>query len=119
MPEPEPTLRHVRAAQLRARARRGAIGRIMLGMVFLVGALAYARAPDRHSRSSLLWMTMLLVLSTAYVALGVRTLGRVRRVLQPGRHAGAGHWGVWGPRAVGFFAPGASTGAGRTRPQRA
>jgi len=103
MPEREPTLRHVRAAQLRARARRGAIGRIMLGMVFLVGALAYARAPDRHSRSSLLWMTMLLVLSTAYVALGVRTLGRVRRRWQRVWLAAAALWGVLATVVVGFL----------------
>jgi heme/copper-type cytochrome/quinol oxidase subunit 3 len=97
------SLRHVRAAQLRARARRGAIGRIILGMVFLVGALAYARAPDRHSRSSILWMTGLLVLSTAYVALGVRTLSRVRRRGPKLWVAAALLWGVLATVVIGFL----------------
>ena len=52
---------------------------MVLGTVFLVGALAYARAPDRHGQASLLWMTGLLLLSTGNVALGLRTLARVRR----------------------------------------
>ena len=99
----EASLRHVRAAQLRARARRGAIGRIIFGMVFLVGALAYARAPDHHSRSSLLWMTILLVMSTSYVALGVRTLGRVRRRGQRLWVAAAALWGVLATVVVGFL----------------
>ena len=100
---PEPSLRHVRAAQLRARVRRGAIGRIILGMVFLSGALAYARAPDHHSRSSLLWMTALLVMSTAYVALGVRTLGRVRRRAQRLWVVVAVVWGALATLVVGFL----------------
>ena len=79
------SLRQVRAAQLRARATRWAVGRVLLGSVFLIGALAYARAPDRHERASLLWMTALLILSTLDVALGLRALARVRR-----------HW--WTPR---------------------
>ena len=72
-------LRHVRAAQLRARAIRGAIGKVVLGSVFLVGALAYARAPDHHRQESLFWMTGLLLMSTGNVALGLRTMARVRR----------------------------------------
>jgi hypothetical protein len=72
-------LRQVRAAQLRARATRRAIGQVLLGSVFLIGALAYARAPDRHDQPSLLWMAGLLLLSTVDVALGTRTLVRVRR----------------------------------------
>lgn len=99
----EPTLRHVRAAQLRARAQRGAIGRVILGTVFLVGALAYARAPDHHSRSSLLWMTALLVMSTAYVALGVRTLARARRRAPKVWVAAAAAWGVLATIVVGFL----------------
>jgi hypothetical protein len=79
MAVPPTQLRHVRAAQLRARAIRGAIGRVVLGSVFLVGALAYARAPDHHSQNSLLWMTGLLLLSTMNVAMGLRTIARVRR----------------------------------------
>jgi hypothetical protein len=72
-------LRHLRAAQLRTRAIRGAIGKVVLGSVFLVGALAYARAPDHHRQDSLLWMSGLLLLSAMNVALGLRTLARVRR----------------------------------------
>src|SRR5262249_8956848 len=69
MAAPPPPLRHVRAAQLRARAIRGAIGRVVLGSVFLVGALAFAHAPDHHNQDSLLWMTGLLLLSTMNVAM--------------------------------------------------
>ena len=49
--------------------RKQAIVQVLLGSVFLVGALAYARAPDRHAQSSLAWMAGLLVLSTLDVAL--------------------------------------------------
>lgn len=103
MPDRGRSLLHVRAAQLRAQARRGAIGRIILGMVFLVGALAYARAPDRHSRGSLLWMTGLLILSTADVALGVRALSRLRRRGQTLWVAAAALWGVLATVVVGFL----------------
>src|SRR5207247_305249 len=73
------SLRQVRAAQLRAKAARWAIGRIALGSAFLAGALGYARAPDRHSDGSAIWMSILLVMSTTYVALGLRMLSRARR----------------------------------------
>ncbi len=72
-------LRQVRAAQLRAKALKWAIGKSALGSVFLVGALAYALAPQRHSNLSHLWMAFLLVLSTLNVGLGLRTFSRVRR----------------------------------------
>ena len=78
----EPTahsLRQVRAAQLRARATRWAIGKSALGTVFLIGALAYALGPDRRLPSSRLWMALLVVLSTFNVGLGLRTFSRVRR----------------------------------------
>jgi hypothetical protein len=84
-PEPEgaapPTrsLHQVRAAQLRARATRWAIGKSAFGTVFLIGALAYALGPDRHLPSSRLWMALLVVLSTFNVGLGLRTFSRVRR----------------------------------------
>ena len=96
-------LRHVRAAQLRARAIRGAIGKVVLGTVFLVGALAYALAPDRHRQDSLLWMTGLLVLSTGNVALGLRTLARVRR--RPARLwvAATMAWGLLATVLIGFL----------------
>ena len=72
-------LRQVRAAQLRAKALRWAIGKSAFGSLFLVGALAYALSPQRHSQSSMLWMAFLLVLSTLNVGLGLRTFSRVRR----------------------------------------
>ena len=73
------SLRHVRAAQLRTRALRWAIGKSALGSAFLVGALAYALSPQRHSEMSQTWMAFLLVLSTLNVGLGLRTFARVRR----------------------------------------
>jgi hypothetical protein len=78
MSPPARSLRHVRAAQLRARATRQAIVQALLGTVFLIGAIAYALAPDKHAQSSLGWMSVLLVLSTLDVALGLRTLARLR-----------------------------------------
>jgi hypothetical protein len=99
------SLRHVRAAQLRARATRGAIVQVLLGSIFLVGALAYARAPDRQSDSSRLWMTGLLVLSTTYVGLGTRTLARLRLRRRLARlwMAGAAAWGLLSTLLVGFL----------------
>jgi hypothetical protein len=73
------SLRQVRAAQLRARALRWAIGKSALGSIFLAGALAYALSPQRHSEWNKLWMAFLLVLSTLNVGLGLRTFSRVRR----------------------------------------
>jgi hypothetical protein len=101
--QPSRSLRHVRAAQLRARAARRAIGQVLLGSVFLVGALAYARAPDRHAGDSLAWMTGLLVLSTLDVGLGLRTLARVRR--RPARLwiAATAAWGLLATVLVGFL----------------
>src|SRR6478752_8387309 len=72
------SLRHVRAAQLRTRATRQAIIQMLLGTVFLVGALSYARSPDRHAQPNLAWMSGLLVLSTLDAALGLRALVRLR-----------------------------------------
>ena len=51
---------------------------LALGTVFLVGALSYARAPDRRAQGSLAWMSGLLVLSTLDAALGLRALVRLR-----------------------------------------
>jgi hypothetical protein len=73
------SLMQVRAAQLRARALRWAIGKSALGSVFLIGALAYALSPQRHTELSRIWIDFLLVLSTLNVGLGLRTFARVRR----------------------------------------
>ncbi len=76
---PRRSLMHVRAAQLRARALRWAIGKSALGSVFLIGALTYALSPQRHSELSRLWIDFLLMLSTLNVGLGLRTFSRARR----------------------------------------
>jgi hypothetical protein len=73
------SLRQVRAAQLRTRALRWAIGKSALGSVFLMGALAYALAPQWYSDMSRTWTSFLLVLSTVNVGLGLRTFSRVHR----------------------------------------
>ena len=75
---PARSLKHVRAAQLRVKATRHAIVQALLGSVFLIGAIAYALAPDKHAQASLGWMSALLVLSTLDIALGLRTLARLR-----------------------------------------
>lgn len=73
------TLMQVRAAQLRTRALRWAIGKSALGSVFLIGALAYALSPQRHTQMSRIWIDFLLVLSTLNVGMGLRTFSRVRK----------------------------------------
>jgi hypothetical protein len=72
-------LHHVRAAQLRNRALRWAIGKSALSTIFLIGALAYALAPDRQSAPSRWWTALLLILSTVNIGLGLRTFARIRR----------------------------------------
>jgi hypothetical protein len=96
-------LRVVRAAQLRARATRGAIGQVLLGSIFLVGALAFAHAPDHTARGSVLWMTGLLVLSTLDVGLGLRTLARLRRRAASLWIAATAAWGLLSTLVVGFL----------------
>jgi hypothetical protein len=101
--EPARSLRGVRAAQLRARATRRAIGQIALGSTFLVGALAFARAPDRAAGQSVLWMTGLLVLSMIDVGLGLRTLARLRRRAARLWIAATAAWGLLSTLVVGFL----------------
>jgi hypothetical protein len=96
-------LRVVRAAQLRARATRRAIGQILLGSIFLVGALAFARAPDRAAGQSVLWMTGLLVLSMIDVGLGLRTLARLRRRAARLWLAATAAWGLLSTLVVGIL----------------
>jgi hypothetical protein len=97
------TLRQVRAAQLRGRARRRAIFQALLGSIFLVGALAYARSPDRHAQVNLAWMAGLLVFSTLDVALGLRTLARLRRRATGWWVLGSAAWGALSTALVGFL----------------
>ncbi len=87
-------LRHLRAAQLRARAVRGGLVKLAFGTVFLMGALAHALSPDRHDQGSLFWMTLLSLMSTANVALGMRSLNRVRRPRGRSWLVVAGAWGL-------------------------
>src|SRR5947207_14715470 len=78
-PDGGKSLRHVRAAQLRAKAVRWAIVKAVLGSVFLVGALSYALGPIPHESSSVLWMAGLVVMSIFDVGVGLRTFSRVNR----------------------------------------
>jgi Kef-type K+ transport system membrane component KefB len=89
-----PPLRHLRAAQMRARAVRGGLVKLALGMVFLVGALAHALSPQRHDQSSLVWITLLSLMSTANVGLGLRSLARARRLRGRPWLAAAAAWGL-------------------------
>jgi heme/copper-type cytochrome/quinol oxidase subunit 3 len=77
------SLKHVRAAQLRAQAIRWALGKTFFGLVFLVGAMAHALGPQPMpgsvSGNSALWIALLLVLSTLNVGMGLRGFARVRR----------------------------------------
>jgi len=100
---PGQSLRQVRAAQLRGRARKRAIVQALLGSVFLAGALAYARAPDRHAQVNITWMAGLLVISTLDVALGLRTLARLRRHAAGWWVLGSAAWGALSTALVGIL----------------
>lgn len=91
---PGAPLRHLRAAQLRARAVRGGLIKLAFGMVFLVGALAHALSPERHEQTSLFWITLLSLMSTVNVALGLRSVVRARRMRGPSWVSIAAAWGV-------------------------
>jgi hypothetical protein len=71
-------LHHIRAARLRAVATRWAIGKTAFGMVFLLGAMAHALGPGHRSQTSMLWASLLVVLSTLHIGLGLRGFARVR-----------------------------------------
>jgi hypothetical protein len=77
-PDANQPLKGVRAAQLRARAVRWAIGKIAFGMLFLIGAMSYTLAPDPRASSAALWMALLVLLSSFHIGLGLRVLTRVR-----------------------------------------
>jgi hypothetical protein len=102
------TLRQVRAAQLRARATRHAIVQALLASVFLIGALAHARAPEHQAQDSLLWMSALLVMSTLDIALALRTLVRLRLRRRLGWVwvAGAAAWGLLSTALIAFLVRG-------------
>ncbi len=93
------SLRQVRLAQLRTKAVRWAISKSIFGAVFLIGALAYAFGPERNTATSRMWMTLLVVLSTFNVGLGLHTFSRVS-------HKARRLWWVatilWGVLATGL-----------------
>ncbi|HEX3903326.1 MAG TPA: hypothetical protein VH853_10790 [Polyangia bacterium] len=97
------TLRQVRAARLRGRARKRAIIQVLLGSLFLIGALAYARAPDRHAQASITWMAALLVFSTADVAFGLRMLARLARRAPIWWMLGSAAWGTLATALLAFL----------------
>ena len=88
---------------MRARATKHAIFQALMGSVFLVGALAHALAPGRREQSSLAWMAALLVLSTFNIAVGSRTLVRLRRLSPRLWMAGAAAWGLLSTALVAFL----------------
>ena len=85
---------HLRAAQLRVRAVRSGLVKVAFGTVFLVGALAHALSPERHEQSSLFWITLLLLMSTINVGLGLRSVSRAHRSLGRSWLAIAVAWGL-------------------------
>jgi hypothetical protein len=98
-----PRFAEIRAARLRARAVRGGIVKLVFGTVFLLGALAHALSPARHESVSLFWMSLLLVMSTANVALGLRSVARARRLTGRAASVAAGAWGLLGVVLVGLL----------------
>ena len=97
------TLRQVRAARLRGRARKRAITQVLLGSVFLIGALAYARAPDHHAQVNITWMAALVVFSTADVAFGLRMLARLARRSSVWWILGSAAWGGLSTALLAFL----------------
>lgn len=89
-----PRFAEIRAARLRARAVRGGIVKLAFGTVFLIGALAHALSPARHESVSLFWMSVLLVMSTANVALGLQSVSRGRRLTARAAGVATAAWGL-------------------------
>lgn len=103
MPGNQPAgLKHVRAAQLRARLGRRATGQLALATVFLMGALSFGYGPQRQERHAPLWMAFLCVLSTFHMGTGARLLTRVKRWPRLVAIVGPAIWGglllalLWG-----------------------
>jgi hypothetical protein len=94
---------HLLAARLRARAVRGGLVKLAFGTVFLIGALAHALSPARHDRVSLLWMTLLLIMSTLNVGTGLRSMARARRRRGRTAVAVATAWGLFALVVVGLL----------------
>jgi len=89
-----PRFAEIRAARLRAKAVRGGIIKLAFGTVFLIGALAHALSPARHESISLFWITLLLIMSTANVALGLQSVSRGRQLTARAAGVAAAAWGL-------------------------
>jgi hypothetical protein len=74
-----PLLTEVKAAQGRAATIRWAIGKTVLGMIFLLGAMAHAYGPQPRSAQTTMWTITLIILSTVYVGLGLRAFAQARQ----------------------------------------
>jgi hypothetical protein len=74
-----PLLTGVKAAQARASTVRWAIGKTVLGMIFLLGAMAHAFGPQPRTPMTQVWMVTLIILSTVYVGLGLRAFAQARQ----------------------------------------
>ena len=96
-------LSQLRAARLRTRAVRGGLVKLAFGTVFLIGALAHALSPERHTSVSVLWMTLLLIMSTLNVALGLKSVARARRLTARAATLAAAAWGVLALVLVGLL----------------
>jgi hypothetical protein len=94
MPAAAPPLRHVRAAQLRARVLRRAIWQLTLGTLFLIGALTYGVSHERNNDTSQFWMTALTLISSVHVGSGLRLVCRVKRWSRWLWVSAAGLWAV-------------------------
>jgi len=98
-----PRFAEIRAARLRAQAVRGGIVKLAFGTVFLIGALAHAVSPARHESMSLFWMSLLLIMSTANVALGLQAVSRGRRMTSRAATVAAGAWGLLALTLLGLL----------------
>jgi len=77
--------------------------KLAFGTVFLIGALAHALSPARHERVSLLWMTLLLIMSTLNVGTGLRSMARARRRRGRAAVAVAAAWGLSALVVIGLL----------------
>jgi len=93
----------VRAALLRAKARRRAILQLTLGTTFLIGALAHALGPERQGSQALLWMSGLLLGSTLEVGWGLSTFARLQRRRRRAWLVPTAAWGLLSLGVLGYL----------------
>lgn len=70
--------RDPRQGEATRRALRGALGRLALAIVFLIGALAHALGPTPHAGNTRTWMAALVVLSSIQMGMALRTFSQLR-----------------------------------------